>query len=97
MKNANAYAKAMDQAMAQYHHDRMATVNTIMQRMWSSVYTATDISSIQIKTEATGNMDSLRRTFNYKLVQIKSGAEMDMKGRCSAGQRVNKSISMNKV
>lgn len=27
--------------------------------------------------------------FNYKVVQIKNGIELDMRGRCSAGQKVN--------
>lgn len=29
-----------------------------------------------------------RRLFNYRIVQIKSDIELDMRGRCSAGQKV---------
>lgn len=29
-----------------------------------------------------------RRVFNYRVVQIKNAVELDMRGRCSAGQKV---------
>lgn len=29
-----------------------------------------------------------RRVFNYRVVQIKNEVELDMRGRCSAGQKV---------
>ena len=75
--------------MIDYHDERMKTVNRSMDRMWKLVYTGTDTSTIQISTSATEGMESSRRTYNYKLIQKKNGVEMDMKGRCSAGQRVN--------
>lgn len=79
--------------MTVYHEERMNTVNRTMKKLWEYIYTGTDTSSIQIRTEsATGT--SRKRVFNYKLVQIKHGVEMDMKGRCSAGQRVLASIIM---
>lgn len=65
----------------------MATVNKIMQKLWRHVYKGTDTSSIQIRMEPT-EMGVIKRSYNYKLIQTKHGCEMDMKGRCSAGQRV---------
>ncbi|CAK9806143.1 DNA repair protein RAD50 [Anthophora plagiata] len=90
--NLRAYSKALDTAMIEYHEERMATVNSIMKQMWRLVYTGTDTSSIEIRTDATQGIGSARRTYNYKLVQTKHGHEMDMKGRCSAGQKVLASI-----
>lgn len=29
-----------------------------------------------------------RRQYNYRVVMVKNGVEMDMRGRCSAGQKV---------
>lgn len=75
--------------MIDFHEERMKTVNKIMDRLWRKVYTGHDTSTIQIHTSATEGVDSNRRSYNYKLVQKKNGVEMDMKGRCSAGQRVN--------
>ncbi|KAG7189859.1 hypothetical protein KM043_017509 [Ampulex compressa] len=90
--NLKAYSKVLDSAMIEYHEERMATVNKIMKRLWKLVYTGTDTTSIQISTEATVGVGSSKRTYNYKLVQTKHGHDMDMRGRCSAGQRVLASI-----
>lgn len=30
-----------------------------------------------------------KRVYNYRIVQIKNDVELDMRGRCSAGQKVN--------
>lgn len=86
--NLKAYSKALDTAMIQYHEERMATVNRIMKQMWKLVYTGKDTTSIEIRTDATEGIGSTKRTYNYKLVQTKHGHEIDMKGRCSAGQKV---------
>lgn len=39
-------------------------------------------------------MDNTRgnRSYNYRVVMIKNNAELDMRGRCSAGQKVLASI-----
>ncbi len=42
-----------------------------------------DIDYIQIKADA----DALR-SYNYRVVMYNGGAELDMRGRCSAGQKV---------
>ncbi|XP_034187721.1 DNA repair protein rad50 [Osmia lignaria lignaria] len=90
--NLNEYSKVLDAAMIEYHEERMATVNRIIKEMWRLVYTGTDTTSIEIRTDATEGIGSGKRTYNYKLVQTKHGHEIDMKGRCSAGQKVLASI-----
>nr|XP_003704846.1 PREDICTED: DNA repair protein RAD50 [Megachile rotundata] len=92
ISNLKAYSKVLDVAMIEYHEERMSTVNRIMREMWRLVYTGTDTTSIEIRTDATEGIGNLRRTYNYKLVQTKHGREIDMKGRCSAGQKVLASI-----
>lgn len=42
-----------------------------------------DIDMIQIKADADGV-----RSYNYRVVMNASGAELDMRSRCSAGQKV---------
>lgn len=88
MANLKAYSQILDRAMIEYHEERMSSVNKIMKKMWRHVYKGTDTSCIQIRTEPTEGIGGTRRTYNYKLVQTKHGCEMDMKGRCSAGQKV---------
>ncbi|XP_008549730.1 DNA repair protein RAD50 [Microplitis demolitor] len=90
--DALTYCKVLDAAMSKYHEDRMNSVNKSMNNLWKHIYNGTDTTSIQIRTEAATTTGTLRRSFNYKLVQIKHGEEIDMRGRCSAGQRVLASI-----
>ncbi|KAK2581137.1 hypothetical protein KPH14_007949 [Odynerus spinipes] len=86
------YCAVLDTAMIKYHTERMATVNKIMKKLWKAIYIGNDTSSIEIHTNNTTGVAHSRRSFNYKLVQIKNGKEMDMRGRCSAGQKVLASI-----
>ncbi|XP_016919261.1 DNA repair protein RAD50 isoform X1 [Apis cerana] len=90
--NLKEYSKVLDTAMIQYHEERMATVNRIIKQLWKLVYTGTDTTSIEIRTDATEGIGGTKRTYNYKLIQMKHGHEIDMKGRCSAGQKVLASI-----
>ncbi|OWB53264.1 hypothetical protein B5S27_g4857 [[Candida] boidinii] len=39
-----------------------------------------------------GSASSITRSYNYRVVMVKEGVELDMRGRCSAGQRVLVSI-----
>jgi DNA repair protein RAD50 len=74
--------------MIDYHEERMSTVNKIMKKLWKHVYKGTDTTSIEICTEPTEGVGGNKRSYNYKLIQTKHGCKMDMKGRCSAGQKV---------
>jgi len=49
-----------------------------------------DIETIEIRSdedEGSGAAKT-RRNYRYRVVMIKSGTELDMRGRCSAGQKV---------
>ena len=57
--------------------------------MWKNVYKGNDFEYIAIKTEEMEiKGPSNRRSYNYKVVYMKNDIEMDMRGHCSAGQRV---------
>ncbi|KAI4500795.1 hypothetical protein M0802_004006 [Mischocyttarus mexicanus] len=87
------YCKVLDAAMMKYHKERMESVNKIIKSLWNAIYIGNDTTSIEIRTNDTVGIGSaMRRSYNYKLVQIKNGREMDMRGRCSAGQKVLASI-----
>ncbi|CAO1622307.1 unnamed protein product [Sympodiomycopsis kandeliae] len=83
------YAKALDAAIIRFHGLKMAEINDQIKYLWSKTYQGTDIDSISIKsdTEKVGN-----RSYNYRVVMMKDLVEMDMRGRCSAGQKVLASI-----
>ncbi|CAH1258846.1 RAD50 [Branchiostoma lanceolatum] len=89
------YYKALDRAVMSYHHMKMEEINKIIQELWRNTYRGQDIDTIEIRsaedttTAATKNM---RRTYNYRVVMVKGETALDMRGRCSAGQKVLASL-----
>ncbi|KAJ5281183.1 hypothetical protein N7478_006555 [Penicillium angulare] len=84
------YGGALDKAIMQYHGLKMEEINAIVSELWQKTYRGTDVDSILIRSDnenAKGN-----RSYNYRVCMVKQGAEMDMRGRCSAGQKVLASI-----
>ena len=49
-----------------------------------------DIETIEIRSDEANETGATktRRTYNYRVVMIKGDAVLDMRGRCSAGQKV---------
>lgn len=45
-----------------------------------------------IKSDAEGKIAGTKASYNYRVVMYKDTTEMDMRGRCSAGQKVLASI-----
>ncbi|KAL8693495.1 MAG: hypothetical protein Q9218_001684 [Villophora microphyllina] len=69
---------------------KMEEINRIAEELWKRTYQGTDVDTILIRSDnetARGN-----RSYNYRVCMVKQDAEMDMRGRCSAGQRVLASI-----
>lgn len=63
----------------------MASINEALKENWQKTYRGQDIDFIQIKADADG-----ARSYNYRVVMYTpGGAELDMRGRCSAGQKVS--------
>ncbi|KAJ2617218.1 DNA repair protein rad50 [Coemansia sp. RSA 1365] len=80
------YGKALDAAIMQYHSLKMQDINKIIRELWINTYQGTDIDTIEIRSEVEGARNS--RSHNYRVVMIKAGHAIDMRGRCSAGQKV---------
>ncbi|KAI1006509.1 hypothetical protein K3495_g1719 [Podosphaera aphanis] len=83
---------AVDNAVMKYHTLKMEEINAIAADLWRSTYQGTDIDSIMIRSENENTSTSIKRNYNYRLCMLKQDAELDMRGRCSAGQRVLASI-----
>lgn len=86
------YHRALDQALMAFHTLKMNSINSTIKELWQQTYCGTDIDDIEIvsdsgdpKTTAGG---TLRRTFNYRVQMRQGQANLDMRGRCSAGQKV---------
>ncbi|KAJ2827316.1 DNA repair protein rad50, partial [Coemansia erecta] len=80
------YGKALDAAIMRYHSLKMQDINKIIRELWINTYQGNDIDTIEIRSEVEGARNS--RSHNYRVVMIKSGHAIDMRGRCSAGQKV---------
>ncbi|KAL7786296.1 AAA domain-containing protein [Trichoderma ceciliae] len=81
---------AVDKAVMQFHTMKMAEVNRIAGELWQTTYQGTDIDTILIRSDHEAA--SGKRSYNYRLCMVKQDTEMDMRGRCSAGQKVLASI-----
>ncbi|KFY92665.1 hypothetical protein V500_04092 [Pseudogymnoascus sp. VKM F-4518 (FW-2643)] len=84
------YGTALDQAIMKYHSLKMEEINRIAGELWQSTYQGTDVDTILIRSDAENAAG--RSNYNYRVCMVKQDAEMDMRGRCSAGQRVLASI-----
>ena len=70
--------------MLSFHTTKMSDINKIIKELWQKTYRNQDIDYIQVKADA----ESGQRSYNYRVVMYNGGAELDMRGRCSAGQKV---------
>lgn len=85
----NKYYKALDTAVMRDHAHKMGTINSIVRELWRTTYKGNDIDYVEVKTDETESQGTdKRRTYNYRVVMVKNQVEMDMRGRCSAGQKV---------
>lgn len=82
------YYKALNAALMRFHETKMADVNKAITELWNKTYKGTDIDGITIKTENEGETADGRRKQTYRVVMKKGDTQLDMRGRCSAGQKV---------
>lgn len=83
------YCGALQQAILQYHAIKMEEVNQTLDYLWKKTYQGTDIDSVLIRSDTEGKVTAGgTRSYQYRVCMVKDGVEMDMRGRCSAGQKV---------
>lgn len=80
-----AAMQALEKALLAFHTSKMADINKIVKELWQKTYRNQDIDYIQIKADAD---HGAQRSYNYRVIMVAGGAELDMRGRCSAGQKV---------
>lgn len=83
------YQKALNSAIMRFHSIKMEEINETLNNLWVKTYKGTDIDTIIIRADGEGTG---ARTYNYRVVMVKDSVEMDMRGRCSAGQKCLASI-----
>jgi len=93
---------ALDKSLMKYHSTKMADINQILKELWENTYKGNDIDYVKIVAEnedgtphtatATSASAKSQKNFNYRVVMVKGGVELDMRGSCSAGQKVLASL-----
>lgn len=99
------YHKSLDVSLQQFHHEKIEEINRILQEIWQATYKNQDIECIQIRSDASDSSSSSSsssssisasikrsKSYNYRVVMVKEGRELDMRGRCSAGQKILASL-----
>ena len=90
-KEIENYYEALDQSLLKYHGKRMEEINKLINYYWSMTYKGKDIKSIEIKSDFEKSAKT--RNYNYRIVFCTAGGNaLDMRGRCSAGQKILASI-----
>ncbi|NWR29563.1 RAD50 protein, partial [Tachuris rubrigastra] len=93
-RDLDLYYKALDNAIMTFHSMKMAEINKIIRDLWRSIYRGQDIEYIEIRSDVDESVSAAdkRRNYNYRVVMVKGDSALDMRGRCSAGQKVLASL-----
>ncbi|XP_031725130.1 DNA repair protein RAD50 [Anarrhichthys ocellatus] len=94
IKDLELYYKALDQTIMKFHSMKMDEINKIIRELWRNTYRGQDIEYVEIRSDVDENASAgvKRRVYNYRVVMVKGDTPLDMRGRCSAGQKVLASL-----
>ena len=90
IKDLDIFSKSLDDAIIEYHKQKMESINMILEEHWPHVYRGTDIETIRIRSDPISS--EKKKSYDYKVVMVIDGKELEMRDRCSAGQKVLASI-----
>jgi DNA repair protein RAD50 len=83
------YHGALDRALMAFHASKMSDINKVVRELWQRTYRGQDIDYIQIRSDAGSASGATgRSSYNYRVCMVVGDAELEMRGRCSAGQKV---------
>ncbi|KAM0935845.1 putative DNA repair protein Rad50 [Dioscorea sansibarensis] len=88
-KDLDRYYNALDKALMRFHTMKMEEINKIIRELWQQTYRGQDIDYISIHSDSEG---AGTRSYSYKVLMLTGDAELEMRGRCSAGQKVLASL-----
>ncbi|KAL2923297.1 DNA repair protein RAD50 [Bienertia sinuspersici] len=88
-KDLDRYYNALDKALMRFHTMKMEEINKIIRELWQQTYRGQDIDYIYIHSDSEG---AGTRSYSYKVLMQTGDAELEMRGRCSAGQKVLASL-----
>nr|XP_016434876.1 PREDICTED: DNA repair protein RAD50-like isoform X2 [Nicotiana tabacum] len=88
-KDLDRYYNALDKALMRFHTMKMEEINKIIRELWQQTYRGQDIDYISIHSDSEG---SGTRSYSYRVLMQTGDTELEMRGRCSAGQKVLASL-----
>ncbi|KAF3323696.1 DNA repair protein RAD50 isoform X1 [Carex littledalei] len=88
-KDLDRYYNALDKALMRFHSMKMEEINKIIKELWQQTYRGQDIDYISICSDSEGVGT---RSYSYRVLMQTGDAELEMRGRCSAGQKVLASL-----
>ncbi|CAD5224881.1 unnamed protein product [Bursaphelenchus okinawaensis] len=91
IEDLKKYSKVLDDSIIAFHHQKMEQINQILGDLWPRVYQGSDIETIRIKSQAIGSGEK-KKSYDYSVVMVVDQQELEMRDRCSAGQKVLASI-----
>ncbi|CAI5452470.1 unnamed protein product [Caenorhabditis angaria] len=95
VQDLTKYMQCLDKSLIKFHAEKMSAVNEIVDELWRKVYNSTDIETIRIRSNSaeTSSSSSKTRAYDYMVVMVtEGGLETEMRGRCSAGQKMLASL-----
>ncbi|KAF7639526.1 AAA_23 domain-containing protein [Meloidogyne graminicola] len=91
IEDLDRYYKIVDDSIINFHQQKMEQINQILSELWSRVYQGNDIETIKIKSQTVGSAEK-KKSYDYSVVMTVDQTDIDMRDRCSAGQKVLASI-----
>ena len=84
------YFSALDKALQTFHSLKIKEINKIIRELWQLTYRGEDIDMIELVSgqDSSGGENKAARSYNYRVMMYKGDTCLEMRGRCSAGQRV---------
>eukprot|EP00871_Galdieria_phlegrea_P004744 jgi/Galph1/5270/GphlegSOOS_G3969.1 len=92
LKDLDQYHKALDHSLMTYHSIKMKEINKIIRELWQATYRGNDIDYIEIVSDSELDQTGVKRSYNYRVLMHRGDASLDMRGRCSAGQKILASL-----
>ncbi|GLT61000.1 hypothetical protein SLA2020_337360 [Shorea laevis] len=92
-KDLDRYCTALDKALMRFHTIKMEEINKIIRELWQQTYRGQDIDYIRIHSDSEGAVaGAATRSYSYRVLMQTGDTELEMRGRCSAGQKVLASL-----
>lgn len=95
IQDLEKFLKALEKAVQSYHLEKIQHINQLIAEFWRQTYRGSDIDTIEIRSEdetPAGSATASGRSYKYRVVMKRGTSELEMRGRCSAGQKVLASV-----